>query len=194
MELSQKKVEMNKEGKWTKTAAIACVVIIPITAIGIWLSNRDGSTQSVGRDGFNCGANATCSLIASKDPDKISDDDILEAAKAVESKSPEGLGPWPFVVGEDGGIGLKVRTSGERSGIQIGGLASKHVAWVDCQMGTDFDPGSGTSVWLRLRWPKDVPAGGGFYESEPAAAGSGFANSRFLFPIASNREVPQCKK
>jgi hypothetical protein len=108
--------------------------------------------------------------------------------------APQPPGPWQFVVVHDEGMGLKVRTSPHRDGLQIG-YAEHHVpVWVDCVLKSDFNPEPGSAAgahWYRIHWPSDTPSASPL-QSQPADPPIGWAYSRYLAPVGTNGDVPTC--
>ena len=121
-----------------------------------------------------------------------------ERAKAVAATfadvNPQGSGPWPFIVTDTGMLGLKIRSSGELSGRQIGSAANGETVWVDCMAMTSFTPPGGDNVgpkWAKIRWPnrKDESS---FLHSSPSDRHKGWGYSGNLVPAGHNGKIPSC--
>lgn len=196
--LSKWGVRLSTRANWSKIGAIAGVVAVVVAIVALRLTRGDSgdvsSSVNSGNTGISCSAagGASC-VLTGKSFEQESENEILARSEDVQGATPTGNGPWPFVVAQDGGIGLKVRTNGLKDGHAVGGLATHHVAWVVCQEDTGFDPdGNGSSIWYQITWPGDAVAGGAFFESEVSSEGRGWAYATYLYPVATSRDVPLC--
>lgn len=66
----------------------------------------------------------------------------------------------PLVVKDVGPEGLIVRSSGLRTGFQVGSVASGQTLWALCQADTGFNPRpdrTEASRWFQVAWPTDKP-------------------------------------
>ena len=88
--------------------------------------------------------------------------------------------------------GLKVRSRNLVEAEQLGGLQERHVAWVECQETSTFDPdptaGSGP-VWSRVKWAQHEPSID-FFESDPGADETAWAYAGYLVPWGTTATSP----
>lgn len=112
---------------------------------------------------------------------------------------PIGEGPWPFYVHVNH-IGLKVRTSGDVDGQQIGTAHNATTLWVECRLRTDFTPDRGDIVedvgprWLRVKWPHNQPGVIEPYTSSPDDPYVGYVYEAYAFPAGHNGEIRACRQ
>jgi hypothetical protein len=120
--------------------------------------------------------------------------EIRALAEDYADVEPSGDGPWPYwvLVSPDG---LKVRTSGDHDGKQIGTAANENTVWAECRIETDFDPPSRNDVgpiWLRIRWPNEEVGTSQFFNSEPNAPHRGYVYLGYTVPAGHNGAIPPC--
>jgi hypothetical protein len=120
--------------------------------------------------------------------------EIRALAEDYADVEPSGDGPWPFwvLVSPDG---LKVRTSGDDDGEQIGTAANENTVWADCLVETDFNPPSRNDVgpmWLRIRWPNDGVGTSDFLNSGPSDPHRGYVYLGYTVPAGHNGGIPSC--
>ncbi len=60
----------------------------------------------------------------------------VEPPKGGDAPPPAGNGPWPFAVADVGPLGLVVRSSGDRTGTQVGSTSETLTLWADCVQNT----------------------------------------------------------
>lgn len=119
---------------------------------------------------------------------------VRQRAKKFSSIKPIPPGPWPFRVVDVGDLGLIIRSSGTKSGQQIGSAAEDTAVWADCALLTDFTPPAENMVgprWIRIKWPNNVPMRT-FFNSEPSSSFEGWAYAGNLVPAGHNGEIPSC--
>lgn len=127
-------------------------------------------------------------------PPNAGESQIREAAKKYANVTPQGVGPWPFVVIADPQLGMKVRTTGDVNGVQIGSAAHNAAVWADCRRDTGFNPQPGDpngAVWYRIKWPSVRPSTE-FLNSSPGDQYNGWAYGGLVVPIGQNGLLPMC--
>jgi hypothetical protein len=127
-------------------------------------------------------------------PPGASDAEVRKAAAGFAGTPPPGDGPAPFRVVDTEEKGLKVRTTPDLAGIQIGSAANGTTVWADCAAETGFDPelrdGAGPR-WLHVRWP-DTKPGTTFRNSDPANPLQGWVYAGFTVPAGHNGQIRPC--
>ncbi len=189
------------------TAVATAILAIAALATLLFTVGRDDATdstitgieQSSQGESDACtgdqGATVTCIFgdnIA--DAEAKSDDELRETTFSDPPTVISETGPWPFIVYDDGGIGLKVRTTNTIDGVQIGGIPTKNTAWVICKETSDFNPDPERGVgalWYRVAWPTDT-ASTEYYISQPSDPHKGWAFAGYLDPVGHNGDVPTC--
>jgi hypothetical protein len=197
--------DREKVVKHTTVAAGAGVVIAvaAVATLGIAYSSEEsrpeaGDTTITQDDGssdlcINTGDNSQVNC-APKPADQLNEEKVLSGAEAAKAagRAPTGAGPWPFVVTQDLGKGLKVRTTNVTEGVHIGALAHLNTAYVVCGKRSGFDPEGNGDLWYKVKWDHQQPNSTDYFESEPGATGSGWAYGHYLSPVNHNGEVPAC--
>jgi hypothetical protein len=186
-----------KTQHWAIIGSVAAVVAACVGVFALW-PDSDGSKDQTGKQGATITGNGNTvnnyqefkqDIAEAKD-----EADIREAAKKFAYKPAEGNGPWPYLVLNISEIGLKVRTSGELDGRQIGSSAAKSTLWVDCQKRTGFNPPSEYDVgpvWLQSRWPnKQISKE--FFNSDPTDKYAGWVYAGYLVPAGHDGKIRSC--
>lgn len=186
---------------WTVVAASAAVAGV-VWALVVFAFDNDATAPSQSQSGsqgttINGDNNSVANyqLFQQQLPDNPSDQQIRDAARRFASEPPKPPGPYAYIVVGVGSDGLIVRTTGGKSGRQIGTAVQETAVWVDCRSDTGFDPGAGDteggSVWLRIRWPsvKETTA---FLKSQPSDPSVGWIYSGYVVPAGHNGQVPTC--
>jgi hypothetical protein len=108
-----------------------------------------------------------------------------------------GDGPWPFYV-KVNQLGLKVRTSGDANGQQIGTSPNTETLWVECRRRTDFTPDDVVENvgprWLRVRWPNNQSNVIDPYISSASDPYTGYVYEAYAFPAGHNGRIPSCEE
>jgi hypothetical protein len=175
-------------------AATVLTVIVTVLPTETESDNATGSNSCIvnGSQGSCIVDSSSTELL--QDPNAEVDQTRRRLEEAGRNSTPTGTGPWQFVVLGTKDLGLKIRSNAGRSGSQIGSLAEKSTAWVECQIRNDFDPvgaaGPGP-VWYKIRWPNRTSTTQ-FFNSEPRSPYRGWGYKHYLIPFGHNGLIPQC--
>jgi hypothetical protein len=179
---------------WTILGVIACIVGVAVAVMSDGVPTAPASgTQSAHISGNNNTVN-NFQEFEQKLGGQTDEARVRAAAREFVDVPPGAEGPWPFVVAGVGDVGLIVRTSGERSGRQIGSAGNGATVWAQCLLDTGFNP-SGTnrqgSSWAMIRWPNRVPVRT-FFNSAPTDPAQGWVYVGYLVPAGHNGHIPDC--
>ncbi|MEY2474048.1 MAG: hypothetical protein QOK28_3377 [Actinomycetota bacterium] len=178
-----------KNWNWNMVAALAAIAGLVVGTAAVCSRDTGNKCSGSGNARVRCEYRVIAGDAAQRD-----ESELLNDRRKYANVDPHGSGPWPFVVVRDHGIGLKVRTTPLADGEQIGGLSSRHTAWVACQRHTDFDPEPSLetgALWYQLRWPSVTP-GTDLRESGYSDKYTGWAFGYYLTPLGQNGDVPDC--
>lgn len=192
--------------------AIAAAVFTLMGAIAGILALRPGETQAptfstgpvTGGDCAIVGTGNICTIEEqASDASKAANDaDQLKKFLARgATASPQPPGPWPFMIyhtttpsGVD--IGLKVKSSPQQDGVQVGSVAARSLVWADCFVQNTYNPETGSDVdvgpkWLRIHWPSDTP-GATYLNSTPSDRYEEYIYAGYALPFQQNGDIPKC--
>lgn len=185
--------------RWVQVGVGATLLTAALTALLVWRSDKPeaDSVNAITSGGdVSCvaqGSDNSVNCPPPKTPTEIGLEKAIESA-AQSTEDPTGAAPWQFTVVRTFGEGLKVRTSPERDGRQIGGIRDLHPAWVICQHWSGFDPQVSSNkqgLWYLIAWSQ-TEENSHFHESQPSDQHTGWVFSDFLLPEGHNGNVPDC--
>lgn len=180
------------------TLIIAALGVIAALLAVFWPSGSPAITGEIPGTGcVQVGANPTCIVNDVRDlSQQAGDNDELFKAEVAKrsTANPTGPGPWPYVVVDAAQLGLKIRSTNDATGTQIGSATNRLTLWVDCISTSTFDPeppsGAGPA-WLRVRWPNSKPTNQ-YFNSEPNQPDRGYAYAGHAIPYGHNGKIPTC--
>lgn len=164
-----------------------------------------GTGNSANQNCAEVGDNSTCTVEQAKENlDEVkamaSDDTELRArlrGQPGASTSPNGIGPWPFVVVDTGDLGLYARTTNLAQAVRVGTAANWSTVWADCIAETGFTPPDVTGEtavgpkWLQVRW-KHLSDSGARGHSEPTETQRAWMYRGATEPLQHNGDIPRC--
>jgi len=174
---------------WTIIGALAGVAAVLIAI----LAPNPLPAISVNEGGSNPGGciivgNGNCTV-----PGAASDEEFNNRIRANAIGDPKPPAPYRFTV-ITSEQGLKVRTSGEPDGQQIGTATRHAVVWADCIQETSYNPDPSVDAgpkWLKIRWPNQTPTLKAF-NSERTQTTFGYVHLGWVLPVDHNGKLPPC--
>jgi hypothetical protein len=109
-------------------------------------------------------------------------------------KSPDGTGPWPFVVLYDLDQGVWVRSGPDIDDVHVGLAQHRRTLWVDCRLRSAFNPEPALRLgplWYRIHWPSHHPTEVPL-RSQPSDPSQGYVYMYYARPSGTNGRVPAC--
>lgn len=184
--------------RWSRTHKIAACAVAATVAAAIITAYASASPSQAGtgdegviQQCITNGAESDCSIDNSSGND-LTDDQIED--QVLQGAPSTGI-PIPTVVLYTEELGLKIRTTPDMNGQQVGSAANHGTVWVECQLDSGFNPApdtKGGSVWFRVHWPSSE-LGTTFFNSEPGNPAEAWAYSGYLYTFGgSGTVIPQC--
>jgi hypothetical protein len=206
----QKKLALEglKVSRRTFIATIAAIIVA--VALAIYSNSSDPGrsrqppssinvNQSAGQGSNQCvqfGDKSQCIQQLDEISARLKDDErFKDQVQKLSIADPTGSGPWQYVVIFTDVRGLKIRTTNDQRGTQIGTAANRSVIWADCLSISKFDPDPVMKAgprWLRIRWPNRTPTTK-FFNSEPGQKVRAYAYSGYTIPYGHNGNIPPCQ-
>lgn len=182
---------------WTAAGVVVAALVALITSISADAGPAPGSTGQTGTaqtGGTVINNNNGFLNFQSQVPPGTPDADVRAAAATYATTPPPVGGPAPYRVVDTQELGLKVRTTPDVDGVQIGSAANATTLWVDCVAITRFDPVVTDNVdarWLRVRWPTTTP-GTAFHNSDPGSPQRGWVYAGLTVPAGHDGKISTC--